>query len=677
MKKFSTLKKTNRIIVFALVFFVISLLIHYVFEFDLFLYASGFFLALYIPGLAIINMFDTNEYWLNKLVAAPVFTIFIFVPLYYALTLFFEGRINLSIAAISICAIALISLIITYGKSENFEKDIETEDKKFIYFGIGLFLLIHLITTLAYKFIPEIDGYIYLMKIENIFSSGMFDISYRPLFSFLMSYVSLVSQIPPYWIFKFGMIIIQLSGIYYLYQIIKIADIKSLFAKYLFLISFVAVPIVNLEMDYVRPNVIFIFALLPFIYYLSKGLDGLKINFIFSSIIATIGLMFHEFFGIIFLINIFFIVNYFYKKFSNLKKIIFISILSIFFLIILINVNKFPVLIFFINSVGNFTTLIATGLHWNWWYLSTYSNMNGNNLGWNGFWDVSKYYAYSLSPFLVLILFGSIFTIIAKVKQNEKVFSIEKIALFFLFVGLFFAEFLPRINYQTLPDRFWPLISISLIALAPFTFSKIKFIQKKLAIQVMLILLLIGIGGSIYIAKAKKGYTSKKEYTAAQWIKKNTPENSLFLTQGENDVMVNYFANRKSIVPSASFFINKNEQVSQTKTLESADIYKNIISLFNESLVEPNDDKLASLSKNLKSYHEKIEEEKLLKNIESPEFKLPNIYVLYSLDKFNNYYGKRQWWRDANFYGADLNKFKEGYDLVYNDNNIIYIWKKK
>jgi hypothetical protein len=476
------------------------------------------------------------------------------------------------------------------------------------------------------------------------------------------------------------MILIQLSGIYYLYQIIKIAGIKSTTAKYLLLFAFVSVPIINIEMDYIRPNVIFIFALLPFIYYLSRGVDGLKRNFIFSSIIVTTGLLFHEFFGIIFLLNLFFIISYFYKNFSNLKKLVFISILSIFSLVLLININEFPALMLPINYAGNFIALISKGLHWKWWFLSSYQNADGNNLGWSSFGDVLKYYAYSLSPFLALILFGSIFAIISKIKRNAEIFSIEKIAFSILFIGLFFAEFLPRINYLTLPDRFWPIISMSLIILTPFVFFRMKLLDKKFVAGAMFILLLIGIGGSVYIAKAKGGYTSEKEYEAVSWIKNNTPKNSLFVTQGGNGIMLGYFAKREAISPFASFFLDNNEPQVQMETPKSDKIYKYILGLFNASLNDPSDDRLTSLNSNLKIYHQQIEQEKLAKSMESPVFMLPtneNIYVLYSLDKFNTYYGQRQWWKDANFYGADLNKFKEGYDLVYNDNNTVFIWKKK
>lgn len=654
MKIFSNFGKINSIVVISLASFALSFFVYSVFNFGYPLYLTGFFVALFVPGLALLNIFDRNENYICQLFKAPLFTIFFFTPIYYGLTLILSKQINFATAFYSICVIAILSLIITYKKKN--DKNEDDGDNKFLFFGLILFLAVHLLTILSYKFIPEVDGYTDLMRIENIISSGIFNVATRPLFSLLASYISIISQIPPYWLFKFGMVLLQISGIYYLYQIAKIAGITKTWQKYLILLSLVSVPVINLEVDGIRPNVIFIFALLPFTYYLSRGSDGFKKNFIFSSTIVTVGLLFHEFFGILFFINLFFIFNYFYTQLNNFKKLILLISTSGVILITFIYIKHFTFLRYILYSIDGFMKIVMNGIQWKWWFLDSYVNMGGSNLGWNGFVDVLKYYAYSLSPFLVFILLGSIFTIIVKIKKNEEIFSVEKIAFSILFIGLFFAEFLPRIDFKTLPDRFWPMIVMSLIILAPFAFSRIKFLQKKFVILIVLALLLIGLGGSVYIAKAKGGYISKKEYAAAQWIKENTPEDSSFITQVGNSVMLMYFAKREIIVPPASFFLNKN-----------------ILSLCNSSLNNLNNNKLTAPNINLQSYFEKIDKEKLAKD---PKRTVKDIYVLYSLDKFNNYYGQRQWWRDDNFYGADLNKFKYGYDLIYNNNDTVFIWKK-
>ncbi|PIW94939.1 MAG: hypothetical protein COZ85_02505 [Candidatus Moranbacteria bacterium CG_4_8_14_3_um_filter_34_16] len=672
--------KTNTLIFFSFGLFFLSLILNSILKFHFPLYFSGFFLALFIPGLAIKNILAPKENWLTKIVSAPVFTIFFFTPFFYLITRLIDNRVNFSSAFFSLIIIALFSIIFSSHKIED-----KIEDKnysKFIFFGIGTFLLVHLATTLVYPFVPEIDGYAYIMNAQQNISAGIFNAPYRPMFAIFVDFVSLVSQISPYWLFKFGIIITQISGIYYLYQIIKIAEIKQKIIKYLILSSFASVPVINLEVDYIRPNVLFILAILPFIYYLSRGLDGKKKYFFFSSIIATTGLLIHEFFIILFLLNAFFVLNYFYQKLNASKKTLFWTIGGLIFFIMILHIKIFNFLLTPLQLTGNFIEMVQAGLRWNWWFLGGYSNIDGFNLGWTGFKDILNYYAYSISPFLSIIFLFYLFVLAKKIYFTEKFSSLEKIALAVLSIGLIFSEFLPRIDFKTLPDRFWPMTSMALITLAPFVLVKFKFFEKKSFQIVVAILIFIGIGGSIYIAKAKAGYISQREYKTSQWIKENTPENSLFITQGGNGPILNYFAKRENFSPSPSFFLPKNTLTENKNITQSEKFLSNINKLLNTSLTNPTDANLSALNSNLKAYYQEIKKEKLVKNIDDSEFALPkneNIYILYSFDKFNNYYANRKWWRDINFYGADLSKFNDTteYELVYNDNNIIYIWKKK
>lgn len=681
MLKFLENNKTNQIIFFSFCIFLLSLFFHSFLNFSWPLYLSGFFLAIFIPGMAIANILEPTKNYFDKILIAPIFTIFFFTPFYYGVTLLAGNRINLTLALISVLAISICSVILTHKK--NSEEKIENREYyKFILFGVGAFLLVHLATTLVYGFVPEIDGYSYIMNTEKDIASGIFSFPARPMFANFVDFVSLVSQIPAYSLFKFGMIVIQMSGIYYLYQIIKTAGIKKNILKYLILLSFASVPVINLEIDYTRPNVIFILAILPFIYYLARSLDGERKYFFFSSAIVTVGLLIHEFFIILFLINAATIIYYFYQKFNSFQKLSSWIFGSIIFLIMLLNLDKFNFLLTPLQLAGDFIKMAQIGLKWNWWFLSGYSNIDGFNLGWSGLKDTLNYYAYSLSPFLFLIFIFYILILIKKIYSAEKISSTEKIALTLLFIGLFFSEFLPRINFKTLPDRFWPMTSMSLIALSPFVFAKLKFNDKKIFQVAIATLVLIGISGSIYIAKAKAGYVSQKEYAAILWIKNNVPENSLLITQGANGSILKYFIGRESVSPLPSFFLPENNLGENSRIKQSDRLMKNVNEIFTTSLANPDNRNLSALNATIKAYAEEKEHEKFAKNLESQAYVLPEnipIYVFYSFDKFNNYYANRQWWRDANFYGADLSRFSDanGYELVYNDSNVIYIWKKK
>lgn len=667
------LNKKNKTIIFSFVVFGISLFLSYFLHLHAFLHISGFFLAIYIPGFAIKNIFDSKGTLLGNLMTAPVFTIFFFVPIYFAITKALNGQINFSSAITTMTIVVLLSILKTYKDSDSIQK--EEIDRKYLLFGIGIFLLVHVLTTLTYQFVPEIDGYTDIVKVEEIISRGMFPVTLRPFFTLLASYASLISHISPYNLFKLGMVLIHIPGIYYLYQIAKIAGVKSSFTKYLILLSLVSVPVINLEIDYVRPHVIFMFAVLPFIYYLGMGTEGQKRNFIFSTIIATAGLFFHEFFGVLFLINTLFIAHHYYKKLSAPNKLLVLLVSFIGIIALLVNIQRFPVLPYILYSIQQFIGLIIDEPQWKWWFLETYTNLDGNNLGWNGPLDSMKYYAYSLSPMLVFILLAYPISLIQRLRKNTQIYSVEIIASFIIFTGLVFTEILPRINYPTLPDRFWPMISLSLLALAPFVFVKITLAREKFVYPIMLILLLIGIGGSVHVAKEKGGYTSEREYRAAQWIVKNTAQNAIFITQISNGPLVTYFAKRNIVVPQATFFRIETRKLG---TPTSKHLYEEITRLINKGLHNPSHNQLDSLYSSLKKYYEEIEKEKLVKSFATTEFVQDqnNLYVLYSRDKFNGYYGKRVWWKTANFYNADIDKFEEGYSLVYNDNDMVYIWKK-
>lgn len=680
---FSNLGSTNKVILTSLAIFAASFLLHVLADINVFLYISGFFLALYVPGLAIQNLYGSRLGLLNNLITAPLFTLFFFIPTYFFLTKFLlNGQINFGIAITSLTTVALFSVWKTSSNRDCVKSD--SSNKKYVLFGISIFILFHVASTLVYKFIPEVDGYTDLLRVEKISDTGVFNFSQRPLFSFFMSYLTLISHISPYFLFKFGAVLIQTTGIYYLYQITIKANIQSSFIKYLVMASFISIPIVNLEIDYIRPNIIFIFALLPFIYYLSLGIESSKRALLLSTTIASVGLLFHDFFGALFLINALFITHYFYKNLSSRNRSLFLILLATCFLILLINIRHFPILPLFLYFAQQILQMVIDGLHWKWWFLNNYSNMDGNYLGWNGPVDVAKYYAYSLSPILGFALITFVITLFKKIWGRAtlpQLSSIEKVALSVLSVGLLFAEILPRIDYPTLPDRFWPMTSLSILAILPFIISRSEFFKKKAVQKISLVLILIGIGGSLYIASAKGGYTSDKEYQAAQWILNNTPKNAIFITQTGNGPMINYFSKRDIIVPQSYFFLPDNALLQSKMIPKSGRLYNDITTLFNESLREPSDARLATLNTTLKKYHEEKEKEKLANDIMNPNLTIPpdkqNIYILYSQDKFNGYYANRDWWLTTNFYGADLNKFIDGYDLVYNDSDRVYIWKKR
>lgn len=681
MKKYFMLSRINSkniIVLYSLLIFVCAIILRSIFHINIFIYLSGFFVAFYLPGYAITNLIDTKKNALEAIMVAPVYTVFIFIPVFYLFTRLLGGQISTASCLAGVTIITLVSIFVTNKKVGI--GTVDRDEGKYLIFGAVAFILFHAISTFLYKYIPEIDGYADIVRVETIVSTGIFNVSYRPLFTFLASYSSFISQIPPYLLFKFGFVFIQVTGVYYLYQFIKRVNINSVLLKYLILLIYISIPVISVEMDYVRPNIIFMLAVFPFVYYLSCGLEFNKKYLIVSTAIAGVGLFFHEFFVILFIINALFVGRYLLTNISKLKKVIVFVLLFFGLFVLVANAHQSAVLITMLDAVQKLIQTIRGGFHWTWWFLGTYSNADGNNLGWSGLGDVAKYYAYSLSPllFIILLLYPVFF--LRKILVNKTMFAAEKIAFALVVVGITFAEILPRINYPTLPDRFWPMISLSLLVLTPFFFSGIRYVLKIVPLAIIALLILVGVGGSLYITKAKGGYVSEGEHSAALWIKNNTSDDAIFITQGGNVPMIYYFARREIIVPQPSFFLNMNGLSGERDMLISKEIYDNAFVLFNNALMKPSNNNLILLNSEIFRYFNAVKNEKVIESIKDEKNNLSdfkNVYVLYSKEKFENYYAGRVWWRAANFYNADLNKFKNGFDLVYTDKEKIFIWKRK
>jgi hypothetical protein len=52
------------------------------------------------------------------------------------------------------------------------------------------------------------------------------------------------------------------------------------------------------------------------------------------------------------------------------------------------------------------------------------------------------------------------------------------------------------------------------------------------------------------------------------------------------------------------------------------------------------------------------------------------IYLIYNQNKFDSLYGKRNWWRTSNFYGAKIERLNQNYPVVYNKNGVT-IWEAR
>jgi hypothetical protein len=465
------------------------------------------------------------------------------------------------------------------------------------------FGLLHILFYHFYVTMPEWDGYTNILRIEKMVESGNINYQYRPFFYTAMTVLTQVTGIGLYRLHVFWMV--ALSSIYLVVMswLIDKNKIKFFWSKILLLLFGLAVPVINMEIDFFRPQNLYLL-LFPIIFYLER-----KENNYLAFLVSLLSLGYHQFF-------IFPVMILGLKIFFKMKKqvrcflFVFVSILGIIFfskIISYLPVNRIT------ENIGQFDK-------WRWWFLNSYQTFPDNvEMGWPGLTGAVKYYGYYFGP-LIMVCLGLILFNLKKLKSQK---------YWLLIIGflLIISEVLPRLNVVYLPERFPLLIDITVLLLLPYLFIKTKFNK-----WLMIVLILIGVGGSIYIAYSKGSLTNRQELKAVWWIKNNTSDDAVFLTQESNRPMIDFFAKRK-FVYAGKLLWNSN----------------------------PTDNE----------YYEDIGEyETTVYKIKSCE----NCYILYSTQKFGGLRDERSYWSEYNYEGVNLNKFNLNYKRVYSSDGV-YIWK--
>ncbi len=467
---------------------------------------------------------------------------------------------------------------------------------------LAIYGILHMVFYYFYVTMPESDGYDNLLTISEMMKTGVTSNHYRPLFFTAMTVLGQVTKIDLYQIHVFWMIALS---VVYLVTISLLIDKNKIvnFWQRLLLLSFgLAVPVINMEIDFFRPQNLCLL-LFPIIFYLEQ-----KNKNYLALFISVVAIGYHQFF-------IFPIIILGLKLFSNLKKSKRIWLLVIGLLLVIVLRDKF-VSYLHVNRI--FEEIWKTD-KWRWWFLNKYETVPDNiEMGWPGIGGAAKYYGYYFGP-LILVVLGFIVTNLKKLK-NQKYWLLMILILFLV------CEVFPRLNVVYLPERFPLLIDLLVLLIVPFLF---KFINLKKWIWVVLVL--IGVAGSIYVAWMKGSLTTREELKVAEWIKNNTPLEAIILTQRVNKPMVTYFSQRQFLDPGKVFF--------------DGDVFSGY-------------------------YTDALKKDFVTYDINQCH----TCYVMYSFQKIEKLNRERNYWSEYNYVGVNLEKFNSIFEKVYDKNGVI-IWK--
>lgn len=436
-----------------------------------------------------------------------------------------------------------------------------------------------------------------------------------------------------------------------------------------------------MEIDYVRPHsvVIILFPIYIYFFYLALT-EKKRAAWILSTLIAVLGTTYHQFFFFILLTHglwaSYFLTKTVRKNYDNKSQvIILLSFLLGILTLYIILVSFSHVSVFQSSTYGYLVSIVPylTFQNWRWWFLSSYPAEAQSTLpmGWSGIMGSLKFYAYYSSPLIIfytLIIMGKLFTDKRLHKEVLLQISAPLIMLF-----LFFAEILPRLGRPIVPERFWLLIDILILFSSVVLFKSLqprRFLQTVI-LWIIFLLMLIGIGGSLYIASGKKeAIISEKDLQATQWIQSQTSKDALFITQASNDALFSYYFKRSMVtnIPEAKWN-NGDFKINMKADLESYRLASQFIPCKEIKKAEDAEECILSFNihKKNQAYFEK--EIELKENILSKD-----IYIYYSLSRFSNIFSQREWWCLKNYCHLDINALNQAYTLVYNKDGV-FIWK--
>ncbi len=641
----------------------------------------GFFLLLYIFPSLLKSFFSFPK---HSLLDSLLFNISIYftigVPLYYLL-----NKIGYRIDDWQIFGLILFLIVtvclhtkepVTLSSSESREW---IKRNWLLLVALALFAGIHILNFHFYQFIPEGDGYLDMVKIDDTIKAGFISIEYRSLFILSLSLLSDFSHITSYALFSYWLIIVEAALIIALYQFSRRRIGINVFQIGITLLMSLSIPVLNMEIDYVRPQSLLIILLPIYLYFFSIALENRNlINWIIVSLIPLIGIGYHQFFLFICLshfVAIIMIIRKRNAKENIQQKMVYIFstlfLLSFFINIYLLFLRSTP----FIQETSYYlNTIIATirDFHWHWWFLNNYpAEAQPVPMGWKGIDGAAKFYAYYLSPVIFGTIIALLYIFILKKFRLKNPFILYTLILIILFFS--FAEVLPRLNRPLIPERFWLPLDILLLFYSVFLWKELKGLNKAKVFSVILILFsVIGLSGSFYVAKWKSNaIISLNDIAAINWIKQHTDKKAIFITQASNDALFAYYLNKPILtnIPAQNWIkSNFREYLRIANNEEQTN--REMISCPPEMDIRQGEECIKKIEMFLDSRPDQN-----LNFIPEKLLKLP-IYVYYSEDRFKTIFAQREWWRIKNYADINFEDLNSLYVPVYNSGGV-YIWEVK
>lgn len=679
------------------------------FNISLFRYLRSFSSLAFVLVLAGLNLAAICQFFYTKrfskieiISIASIFALFI-APLLIFIEYEFLGLFSPSIPFLNSFAIFILLLAIYSRRKEtdldNFNllnfKNINVLEviKSPLLIVFFVYLVSIIAVFFSYYALPELDPYYWYLNFKDSLDHKAIAslLSYRPLF---MSFVYILNQaagIDLYAIFKY--VFPLLTFLIILPAWLFAQNFKNHLKQFIVLL----IPFINasaflysqMSIPQAMLNITVSYAILFLLY---SWISQQTFFYFLSGGILLLAYFYHESAILMFLIWCA-IALIFYRKsiIKTARKNIFISIsliTSIILNIIAFGKGPFEFICFNFNKI----TFLGNRLGFNLLFPAKYINIDGNDMGWDNFYGVVKYYAYYAGPVFAITIIYFLYLLIHyyDFRNNIKksVFTKEIGTLLLIFIMFFsISEIFPRLlNIALLPERAWIFGGFFSTV---FLFLIMRY-QKNNLIFYFLILVsfFINISGALYINNLKKYIVTQANMDSINWVKDNLPENRIIFSNKNYNIIRIFSGSMVMDVPDEfysnldsyqkiynQFKLGDGGLIENYKTI-AKNIAENDSKLHTYNIMNQKNEINAVLEEN-KTLSKRIS--KLLSISNPSSENVQDIFIYYSGENKKNPYLNRPYYKkeiSSNKEFFIFNKYPEKFQKVYSDNeNKIYIWK--